>query len=138
MEQKFFLSISGCILFILVSINYFSPTENDLDQIYGIWEGIFNDKKIVIELNQDQTCTLTIRDLKTESIKRISGMFVFDTSKNPMPLTIRDIPSLNHPLHTIVEFADNDRIRMAKFSKRWRLRSVSFEADNSFALNRVH
>ena len=126
------------ILLSIILIIFFScnrlPHGND---IHGTWKGIYSDKEISFVFNSDETCTLTFWDISSESFKTIDGEFELDLSKNPIPLSIRNIPQLNHPLHTIIEFIHKDSIRIGNFAPRWRVRPVSFQGDKTLYLKRV-
>jgi len=67
---------------------------------------------------------------------KITGDFEVNFSKKPIPLTIRNIPQLNHPLHTIIQFKELDVIRMAEFAPRWRFRPISFNPETEIIFKR--
>jgi hypothetical protein len=73
---------------------------------------------------------------QSNNLVTLNGNFEFDLTKRPIPLSIRNIPQLNHPLHTIIDFVDEDSIRMASFSSKWRLRPISFIDENTINLKR--
>jgi hypothetical protein len=75
-------------------------------------------------------------DKKSDSLEILKGNFEINFSKAPLLLTIRNIQELNHPLHTIIEFAGNNSIRIAEFATCWRLRPISFDQDTSIILER--
>jgi len=97
------------------------------ESLYGSWQYKSDNEEILFTFNRDSTCELTFID--GNSSQKISGKFEVDFSKSPFPLTIRNIPQLNHPLHTILQFKSFDEIRVATFSPRWRLRPISFNRD---------
>ena len=72
--------------------------------------------------------------VKNESAHFVDGA---NLSKEPVLLSIRNIPSINHPLHTIVEFVDINSIRLASFAPRWKVRPISFDRNTSMNLKRV-
>jgi len=78
-----------------------------------------------------------IKDETSGSVDIVNGNFIMDFSKNPIPISIRNIPQLNHPLHTIVEFMGDDSIRLGNFSPSWRVRNISFEQNRNFVLKRL-
>jgi hypothetical protein len=111
-----------------------APRQED---IYGVWKGEFQGVELVFTFIQDGTCVLSFQDKATGSTDIINGNFVIDFSKNPIPLTVRNIPQLNHPLHTIVEFIEDNSMRIAYFAPRWRLRPITFGHNTSMILKRV-
>ena len=105
--------------------------------IYGIWKGKNEANNHTFIFNEDGTCKLIIKDNKTDSIEVIYGNFEIDFSKKPIPISIRNIPNLNYPLHTILKFVGKDSMRLANFSPRWRVRPIVFELDKSIDLKRI-
>ncbi len=113
------------ILFVL-SCNKLNTEPN----IYGNWEGNYQGHELSFVFKKDSTCIYTYFDKKSNKFKTINGNYELDYTKTPIPLSIRNIPQLNHPLFTIVEFIRDDSIRIAKFSPKWRLRPISFVTEN--------
>jgi hypothetical protein len=107
------------------------------EDIIGVWRGEFQGKELLFKFESDQTCVLSFRDIASDSVEILKGNFEIDLSKKPNPLSVRNIPQLNHPLHTIVEFTGSDSIRLAYFAPRWRLRPVSFDPNRGMNLKRV-
>lgn len=101
----------------------------------GTWEGENGGEKIQFVLQPDGTCALVFK--KSDEVLQVNGDCEFDFSKRPIPLMIRNIPQLTHPLHTIVDFKGTDEILMGSFSPSWRLRPITFEPGRSFYLRRV-
>ena len=81
---------------------------------------------------------MTIKDNINDSKKVLEGKFEIDFSKKPIPISIRNIPDINYPLHTILEFVDKDSIQLAMMSPRWRLRPISFDLKTSINLKRIN
>lgn len=107
------------------------------EDIIGVWRGEFQGKELLFKFESDQTCVLSFRDIASDSVEILNGNFEIDLSKKPIPLSVRNIPQLNHPLHTIVEFTGCDSTRLAYFAPRWRLRPVSFDRYRCVNLKRV-
>ncbi len=107
------------------------------EDIYGVWNGEHNGKELLFEFKSDQTCVISFRDEKAQSVEVIDGDFELDLTKRPIPLSIRNIPQLNHPLHTIIQFMGNDSVKIANFAPRWRLRPISFDGNTSMKLKRA-
>ena len=120
-----------CILFVSCS-NLKNETS-----IYGNWQGTYQNKEISFVFNTDKTCLLKFVDKQSNIIDTYDGVYELDFSKKPIPLSIRNIPQLNNPLHTIIEFIGNDSIKIAEFSPRWRLRPISFEKGKVMNLKRI-
>jgi len=108
------------------------------EKIYGIWHGNFNDESLEFRFKKNNTCVLKFLDLNTGKVKIFKGNFEIQSSKNPVPLSIRNINNLDHPLYTIIEFEEINIIKLAIFSPRWRLRPISFESDNLMRLERAN
>jgi len=70
-------------------------------------------------------------------VDKLKGTFEVDFSKYPLPLSIRNIPQLNHGLYTILKFTDNGSLVIADFAPRWRFRPTSFEYDTDMTLRKV-
>ena len=108
-----------------------------MEDIYGAWKGEYFGKELIIQFSGDGRTVLTFKDNYSDSIDTINGNFLIDFSKKPIPLSIINIPQLNHPLHTIVEFVGVDSIKLGNFAPRGKLRAVSFEQSKSINFKRI-
>lgn len=125
------LAVLFCILFVSCGKIH---TEAD---IQGNWQGTYEGKDILFVFNTDKTCVLKFVDKQSNTTDIINGNYELDLSKKPIPMSIRNIPQLNYPLHTIIEFIGDDSIRIADFSPRWRLRPISFSNGKVMNLVRI-
>ena len=78
----------------------------------GTWEGEDGGEKIQFVFQKDGTCEFVSK--KGGEVFQMNGECQFDFSKRPIPLMMRNIPQLNHPVHTIVEFESADEIRIGE------------------------
>jgi hypothetical protein len=104
--------------------------------LYGVWSGELEGRQLTMAVKPDGTCTISFKDQASGAVETLSGTFETDFSKRPVPLSIRNIPSLDHPLHTILEFSGRKTIRMAPYARRWRLRPVWFDTNRSVTLTK--
>ena len=109
------------------------PSQNN---ITGIWKGRHLELELTFEFNHDGTCNIIVKDNTSDSIQILNGNFMMDLSKKPISLSIRNIPQLNHPLHTIVEFLGTESIRLGNFAPHWRIRNISFDQNKSIILKK--
>ena len=107
------------------------------NEIYGSWKGQYENKEMVLTFNNDRSFELGIKDLITDSNEILGGIYKLDFTKTPIPLSLRNIKELDHPLHTIIEFIGADSIRLGYFSPSWRIRNISFEKNKNFVLKRL-
>ena len=126
------------VLIILCVVTIIScrkiPCQED---IYGVWKGEFQDNELLFTFESDQTCLLSFTNKESGSVEILNGNFEINFTKKPIPLSVKNIPQLNHSLYTIVEFKGRESIRLASFSPRWRLRPLSFNHMTSINLERV-
>ena len=120
--------------FVVISCGK-APTQND---IYGVWKGEHLGKELMFKFNNDGTCVLNFKDSVSDSAEILIGNFKMNFSQKPITLSVRNIPQLNHPLHTIVEFVKMDSIKLANFSPRWRIRPITFDPIASMSLRRIN
>jgi len=119
---------------LVISLSVEVPSK---ESIYGIWEGGRDGKSLLFRFNNNGTCTFSLKDNTTNYIETLNGVFEVDFSKHPLPLTIRNIPQLDHPLHTIIKFIGLESIEIAPFAERWRLRPVTFDSTKSVVLKKI-
>lgn len=106
--------------------------------LVGTWDGSSHEMpSIVVIFSPGGKFRMEYSDAQGE-IYEIDGTYEIDFKKSPVPLSIRNIPQLPHPLHTLVEFYDQDTIRMGSFATRWRLRPISFDPETEKTLTRRH
>ncbi len=104
--------------------------------LIGTWEGASKEmSSVVVSFAAGGRCRLEYVDQQGET-HSLTGDYEVDFSKAPVPLTIRNIPQLPHPLHTIIQFTGADSLRMGNFSPRWRLRPISFDPATQILLER--
>jgi len=126
-------------IFALAVLIYFSgnetPSEEDL---YGVWQGEYQGTEVLFRFNGDRTCLLTYKNSDSGETSEMRGTFETDFSKTPIPLSIRNIPQLDHGLYTIIKFTGDGTLTVADFSTRWRARPVAFQLDSEINLTPVH
>ena len=122
------------IVLFMILLNF--PKKLDKNIIYGNWAGKSDDMEIALTFNQDQTCEIIINNLSVEDSLIFKGNFEIDFLKKPISLSIKNISNLDFPIHTIIEFINEDKFRIGNFGKRWRLRPISFNYKNSIILNK--
>jgi hypothetical protein len=104
--------------------------------LIGTWEGASKEmSSVVVTFGADGSWRLEYVDPQ-EEVHSLTGDFEVDFSKAPVPLTIRNIPELPHPLHTIIQFRGADSLLMGSFAPRWRLRPISFDPATQLLLER--
>ena len=106
------------------------------DNISGNWVGNYNKNKISIEFNDDNACVIRLINKKTNKIETISGNYNLDISKNPIPISIRNIKELNYSLYGIIKFVDKDSIQISTFSTKLKLNPISFDTTKIIKLER--
>ncbi len=102
----------------------------------GTWEGEGAHVASARATFTDQaTCELVLvsRDGVTRAV---TGDYEVDFSKSPVPLSIRNIPGVYHPMHTILQFEGPHTLRVGTFAPKWRLRPVSFDRRTQIVLHR--
>jgi hypothetical protein len=104
--------------------------------LIGTWEGTGGEMgPVLVSFAPDGGFHLEYVDAKGER-KKLTGDYEADFTKTPVPLSIRRIKELPHPLHTIVQFEGADTLRMGSFAPRWRLRPLGFNPDSEILLER--
>ncbi|MBI1937697.1 MAG: hypothetical protein HYS25_06195 [Ignavibacteriales bacterium] len=111
--------------------------ENKRWDLYGTWIGKRANVEVKFMFNKDGSCELNFTDLRSSSNTILTGTYVVDFSKKPIPVAIKSIVETNYSLYTIVEFFDRDLIKLEMFSTRWRARPIVFGADTSMLLKRI-
>ena len=90
--------------------------------LIGTWAGASKEmSSVVVSFAADGRCRLEYVDPQGE-LHRLTGDYEANFSKAPVPLSIRNVPQLPHPLHTLIQFRGPDSIRIGSFAPRWRLR----------------
>jgi len=126
----FFISL---FLFVVVFI---SREQTNQNIIYGDWVGQIGNNNISLTFNKDKTCEFFIYNVIHQDSIKIKGDFEIDFSKSPIPLSIKNISNLDHPLHTILSFKNNNELRLGDFGKRWRLRPIAFNYNKNIMLKK--
>ena len=120
------------LLFPFACVELYSYSEEDL---FGTWNGNRGKINIDLKFGQDATCELSYNTNDTK-IKKIKGTFEADFTKTPIPLSIRNIPNITHPLHTIIKFKGPNTLIMGEFGPRLKLRPITFKSDRIIVFTR--
>ena len=131
------LPVVFALLCVAAIWGWVSGVDVEERDLYGVWRGEQDTLEFVFRFEPDHTCNLRFRDKETGKETVRDGMFETDFAKRPVPLTIRRIPRVNHPLHTIVELRADGTLWVAPFATRWRLRPIAFDSQQTMELRRV-
>ena len=137
-NKTLFIFISTIIIFLFIPKLSFSN-----QTLEGFWEESTDsymrrkdNNYLKIEFKKDKKCNIYI--IRTDGTSlNFSGIYDLDTQKKPMPLSIRSITNLNHPLHTIIRYIDENTIDIMQFSSTQRLRPVFFSEENKIRLKKI-
>lgn len=125
------------LLFLFIILKQFFPSNNiSIEKIYGLWVDDNNDYLLQIEFREKNQCEIFFVDKNKEINLRLNGIFDLDTKKKPTLLSIKKIKSLDYPLYSIINIDKNGYLKIAKFSNKWRMRSIDFKYD-SFTLKKA-
>ena len=128
-----------CFLVVMISVIIFSCNNKIYKKkdLIGEWEG--NDNGNTMKIIFGDGPKLKVEYLSMDSVNSfiITGNYDINFSKYPILFSIKKINELNDDLFSIIKFKNYNIIEISKFSKRWRLRPVSFERGNYISLNRV-
>ena len=105
--------------------------------IIGEWIGNNKIYELSIVFIEDNTCKISIYNKHTFQGSEIYGEYEIDYSKRPIPLKIKKIKQLNHPLYSIFDLMSKDSMRFSYFSPHWKLRNINYESDSYIDLIRV-
>ena len=106
------------------------------ESLLGTWQGSRNDlSSVTVTFFANGKINLVFIG-QGGDVSTVDGDYEVDFSKSPIPLSIRGISQLSHPLHTLIEFKDIDNFRMGEFAPRWRLRPISFDPATQVWLSR--
>ena len=130
------------ILIIIISF-FFSQLSIANEILVGFWEESAssslqrNDNNYLkIEFKKGKKCNIYIVSADGTSVN-FQGVYYLDSKKKPMPLSIRNINNLSHPLHTIIRYVDENTIEMMRFSSTQRFRPISFSEENTISFKRI-
>ena len=137
-NKTLFIFISTIIIFLFIPKLSFSN-----QTLEGFWEESTDsymrrkdNNYLKIEFKKDKKCNIYI--IRTDGTSlNFAGIYDLNTQKKPMPLSIRSITNLNHPLHTIIRYIDENTIDIMQFSSTQRLRPVFFSEENKIRLKKI-
>ena len=108
-------------------------TERDL---IGTWQGDgLHISAVVITFEEDGSFVFQYVDSDGFS-HSLSGNYEADFTKSPVPLSLRSIAELSHPLHTVIQFTGPNSLRMGGFAHRWKVRPITFDPASTVLLER--
>ena len=122
------------LLFILLSCG--EPFNQK--KMYGVWRGENKNKILTLKFNRNGKCDFILNDISSDQEETFTGIYEIDLLKSPVPLTIYDVDQLNHPLHTIIKFTNDNSITLARFAPQKKLRQVIFNKHTDIKLNRFN
>ena len=106
------------------------------NSVIGRWEGVHMKYKVIYKFHIDGNCEFLYLNSESDTIDFVQGQYELNLTKNPQTLSVWKIPTLNHPLHTIVKIEDTEQIRLANFAPKWRIRPITFNEKTDITLKR--
>lgn len=120
------------LLLMLLFVFKMNKANIKKNNIAGIWEGYYNNKKISILFESNNKCTIN----QDSNKKDINGIYSLDYNKEIIQLSIKNINELNHSLYTILKFKNKNTMQISRFSTKWKLRPIVFNNKNIITLKR--
>jgi hypothetical protein len=106
-------------------------------RFHGRWRGTHEGHDLVLFLGPTGECALRFERQAGRSFRLLLGKYTLLTERHPIALSIHDVPSLKHPLHSVARLVGPDELELSHFSPLWRLRPVSFEPGRTLRLRRL-
>ena len=126
----------GCFFCTLLAAVLACTPASGPEELIGTWDGASRTlKAVVVHFAADGASRLQFEDPQGQVV-RLNGDYEVNFSKQPVPLSIRNIPQLPHPLHTILRYDGPDNLRMGVLAPRWRLRPITFVPKTEILLER--
>ncbi len=112
----------------IIVIPYAFCSENML----GVWiNSSVNNKKIfVFDFQKNNRFELNIKKIDGK-ISKHYGEYFINKEKVPNTIDLKNITNHTGPLFGIIKTIDNNSILISEFSKKWKLRPISFRKNNS-------
>ncbi len=112
----------------IIVIPYAFCSENML----GVWiNSSVNNKKIfVFDFQKNNRFELNIKKIDGK-ISKHYGEYFINKEKVPNTIDLKNITNNTGPLFGIIKTIDNNSILISEFSKKWKLRPISFRKNNS-------
>ena len=125
------------VFFVIILTVYFLTKngENEIN-IEGFWQGQSQTQQMICVFNTDQSCSITLIDLNTNTKIEINGDYELDLTKKPIPMSIKNISELNHSLYAIIKPKGENQFAITAFSSKWRLMPITFNQENTITLTR--
>ncbi len=131
------LSFQLILLLLCLFIAFVFSWAPDHNILRGTWVGKFKGYKILFRFNQDHTFQFDWVNIESGISNKLTGNYYVDFSKKPILLSFKNIPQLQYPLHTSIEFIGNNSLRINLFAPEWRrLRAISFTNDAFMKLSK--
>tara|TARA_Y100001970_G_scaffold127098_1_gene157063 strand:+ start:1601 stop:1933 length:333 start_codon:yes stop_codon:yes gene_type:complete len=98
----------------------------------GVWiNSSVNNKKIfVFDFQKNNRFELNIKKIDGK-ISKHYGEYFINKEKVPNTIDLKNITNNTGPLFGIIKTIDNNSILISEFSKKWKLRPISFRKNNS-------
>ena len=126
------------ILVPLLTLPFFiKPTPPSLPaQIAGLWELSRGESLYSITFDPNGDCIIKVTSDDPAKNRFYYGSYTLHLTKQPVALSIHDIPGLKRPLHTIVKHSGKNELKIQPFAQVWRLRPTSFDAKTTLTLTK--
>tara|TARA_B100000927_G_scaffold261147_1_gene231164 strand:- start:309 stop:668 length:360 start_codon:yes stop_codon:yes gene_type:complete len=103
----------------------------DSNKLLGHWENKTNNKKMELLIKGDNECEINLSDSNHGINEMLKGKYQINHAKSPSTLDVYITSPEKVSLYTIIDNINENSIRVAKFSQRWRLRPIAFNDSNT-------
>jgi len=126
-----------CLLTIVIMSSNSPQRINGIDSLIGQWIGLYKNSNIMLEVKENNTCSLEFRDILSNDSEIFNGDCSLDDSKRPYTFIMTNILETTTSLYSIMLPIDDNVIHISGFSNKWRLRPLVLTPKNTMILQKI-
>ena len=126
-----------CLLTIVIMSSNSPSVIISIDSLSGQWIGLYKNSNIMLEVKENNTCSLEFRDISSNNSEIFNGDCSIENSKRPYTFIMTNILETTTPLYSIMLPINDNVIHIAEFSNKLRLRPIVLTQKNTIILQKI-
>ena len=104
--------------------------------LIGNWDNIGKDYAVELVFMINNKFEIKFKNNYYDNSIFYKGNYIINNNIIPNTIDFKNIINYSDPIYSIIKKIDANTIQIAKLSNRWKLRSISFDKNNSLLFHR--